>query len=974
MKRNQLFKPALLSLAVSSAIYSGSALSQQTDTDNAAKDADKNVEVIAVKGIRGSLIRAQAVKMDNSSIVEAISAEDIGKLPDSSIAESLARLPGLAGERVGGRTSGISVRGFKEDFTGTSLNGRELIGIGDNRGVEYDLYPAEIMTGATIYKTTDATLLVQGIGGTVDLQTVRPLAAQETLTLTGVYEVGGNDSDNPEFDNKGKRYALSFVEKFADDTLGVAVSLATTESPRNERKYGVWGYGANEDGQITPFGLDTQAISRELERDTMSAIVQWRPTDDLDIVVDALDIDYSDSGVIRGFIEPFAAENITGSGINASGTQVGVNPVLRTDPAQKDGELQTFGLNVTYNVNDNWTVELDVADSESSKRDLRGESYAGLARSGALSSDEFGTRQFQMSPDGIFFTGSTGLEAFSDPSLLQLTGPQVWGGGMANIADQFSTNVLQANGDPFSYFNAQDGFLNFADFEEELTTTRLEVVGYVDWNMVTKFTAGINYSDRFKAKDNKGFFATASAYPYSDSIPSEYLYNGLADLRWAGLGQVVAYNGFAPYQDGEYTLNDAGLLEPDRLGDTYTVDEEIITLYAMVDFDTDIGDFPVSGNLGAQYVQTDQSSSGFIGIVGDNFAVCDDDGNGVVDADCVITDGDEYSHFLPSVNVNIELAENRFLRLAASKTISRARIDQMKASGFVKFDQNIELIATPNSEAAVEEYGSPWSKFSGNPRLRPLEANNFDISFENYFDDEGYVSVAVFYKDLVNWTRDGNQLIDFTNDPTNEGANYFIPGFHDRVIDTDGNYGPEDTPYEAGDLVTPPDFGFYSFFEDGLEGELKGAELTANVPLSMLTDALEGFGIAASATFIDAELEDGSAIPGQSDEVYSITAYYEMNGLEVRVAATDRSEYLTYQRGGSNKIDAATRDAVTQVDAQISYDFEDSGIEYLEGLRVSLQGTNLTDEKEETIDSNGIVTLRREFGPSYMLNLNYSFY
>lgn len=210
--------------------------------------------------------------------------------------------------------------------------------------------------------------------------------------------------------------------------------------------------------------------------------------------------------------------------------------------------------------------------------------------------------------------------------------------------------------------------------------------------------------------------------------------------------------------------------------------------------------------------------------------------------------------------MSVELTENRYLRFGASKTISRARIDQMKASGFVKFDQNIELIATPNTQAAVEEYGSPWSKFTGNPTLQPLEANNFDLSFENYFEDEGYISIALFYKDLVNWTRDGNQLIDFTNDETNGGANYFIPGFHDRVIDVDGNYGPEDTPYQAGDLVTPPDLGFYSFFEDGLEGSMKGVELTANIPLRMLTDSLDGFGIAASATILDAELEDGTAI------------------------------------------------------------------------------------------------------------------
>lgn len=975
MKTKHIFKPALLSLAVTSAMYSGHALSQDNNSAN-----EPEVELISVKGIRGSLMRAQAIKMDNTSIVEAISAEDIGKLPDSSIAESLARLPGLAGERVGGRTSGISVRGFKEDFTGTSLNGRELIGIGDNRGVEYDLYPSEIMTGAVIYKTTEADLMVQGIGGTVDLQTVRPLAAQETLTLTGVYEMGGNDSDNPEFDNTGKRLALSFVEKFADDTVGIAVALATTESPRNERKYGVWGYSENDAGQITPSGLDTQAISRELDRDTISAVLQWRPTDNLDIVVDALSIDYSDSGVIRGFIEPFNAleGSVTGSGINNSGTQANVNPVLRTDPAQKDGELQSFGLNVKYNIDDNWSVLLDAANSQSEKRDLRGESYAGLARNGAI--DTFGTREFQMSADGVFFTGSTGLEAFSDPTLLQLTGPQQWGGGMANIADQFASTVntvftdKDGNPIPFSYLNAQDGFLNYADFEEELTTVRLEAEGFVEWGIINKVQFGINYSDRYKMKDNKGFFATASSYPFSEAIPTQYLYNGLADLSWAGLGHVVAYDGFAPYNDGEYTLNDAGLLEPDRLGDSYTVDEEVTTLYAKFDFETEINGYPVVGNFGAQYVDTDQSSTGYLGIVGSNFAVCDDDNNGVVDADCILTDGDSYSHFLPSLNVSIEVGDNQFVRVAANKTISRARIDQMKASGFVKFDQNVDLITIPNSEADVVEYGSPWSKFQGNPTLRPLEANNFDLSFEKYFDGEGYVSLTFFYKDLVNWTDDARELINFTNDATNNGADYFIPGFHDRIIQTTGLYGPANVAYNAGDLATPPDYGYFSYFQDGLKGKVKGTELTANIPLGNFIGALEGFGFAGSATIIDAKLDNGSAIPGQSDQVFSLTAYYEMDGFEIRVAATDRSEFSTYQRGGSNKIDTATRDKITQVDAQISYDFEGSGIEYLEGLRISLQGVNLTDEKEETIDSNGIVTLRREFGPSYMLNFNYSFY
>jgi len=968
--KTQLFKPALLSVAVSGALWSVGAVAQTAP----GKGANEPIEVIAVSGIRGSLMRSQAEKRDNSSIVEAISAEDIGKLPDSSIAESLSRLPGLAGERVGGRTSGISVRGFKEDFTGTSLNGRELIGIGDNRGVEYDLYPSEIMTGATIFKTSDASLLVQGIGGTVDLRTVRPLQAKETLTLNGNYEMNSRDSDNPEFDNKGKRYALSFVEKFADDTLGLALALASTESPNNQRKYGVWGYSTNAAGQVLPTGLDTASISTKLERDTISAIFQYQPNEKFNAVLDILDIDYSDSGVLRGFIEPFSSANVTGSGVNNQGTQIGANPVLRTDPLQKDGELQAFGLNLEYQLNDDWQVVLDVASSKSNKRDLRGESYAGLARSGALNADQFGQRDFVMSPDGVVFSGSRGLDAFADPTALQLTGPQVWGGGMANLASQFTTNVLQANGDPYSYFNAQDGFLNYADFSEKLKTYRLEASGNLEYSIFTKLTLGVNYADRHKDKDNKGFFATTTAYPRSTAIPSQYLYNGLANLTWLGLGYVVAYDGFAPYNDGTYKLNDAGLLEPDRLGDSYEINEEVTTLYLKTDFATELSGMALTGNIGVQYVKTDQSSNGYLGIVGANFAVCDDNNDLQIDADCLLKQGDSYSHVLPSLNLSLEVADDNFVRFAANKTISRARIDQMKASGFVKFDQNIDLIAIPDSVAAVETYGTPWSKFTGNPLLKPLEANNFDLAFESYFENEGYVSVTAFYKDLVNWTRDGNELIDFTNDVSNGGANYFIPGFHDRIIDQSGTYGPADIFYAAGTKVTPPRFGYFSYFEDGLTGRVHGVEVTANLPLNKVSDVLDGFGLAASGTLIDAKLNDGSRIPGQSDKVMSLTAYYERNSFEVRVAGTDRSDFLTYERGGSNKISTASRNGVTLVDAQISYDFSESDFTSLHGLRISLQGTNLTDVDEETVNDDGIVTTRRQFGPTYMLNLNYAFY
>ena len=994
MKNNKLFKPAILSLAVSAAMFSGQAIAQ--DAAQAQAD-DENVEVIAVTGIRGSLIRAQAVKQDSTSIVEAISAEDIGKLPDSSIAESLARLPGLAGERVAGRTSGISVRGFKEDFVGTSLNGRELIGIGDNRGIEYDLYPSEIMTGATIHKSADATLITQGLGGTVDLQTVRPLAAAETLTVTGVLEFSQAPADNPDFDDQGHRLSLSFNEKFADDTMGLAVAIASTTSPNNQRKYGVWGYNTSADGTITPSGLDLNSQSTELQRDTVSVVFQYQPNDRLNVIVDALTIDFKDSGVLRGFIEPFATANVSGSGANNTGTQIEANPVLRTDPLNKDGQLDAYGVNIEYYLNDDWSVEVDLSKSEASKFEQRAESYAGLGRSGSLSNADFGSRTFEMSSEGVFFTGQSGLEAFADPALLQLTGPQVWGGGLANLASQFETDVLKANGEPFTFLNAQDGFNNKFSIDEELTQFKLEVKGVLD-GPITTVTAGIHYSDRYKDKINNGNFATANTYPgtlsIAESLPADAIY-GLTDLTWAGLGYVVAYDGNRPYNDGTYTQNDGEWLEPDRFGDSYIVEEEVTTIYAKADFEYEMGDILLFGNFGAQYMSTDQTSSGTLGVIGPNFRVCDTNGDGpsssslangadpltsivdlsqFVDEDCKVAGGADYSHFLPSFNINAEVAENRFVRFAASKTVSRARLDQMRASGFVKFDLNDQFI-TLRDEDVRNGAGSPWSKTAGNPELRPLESNNFDLSFENYFDEEGYIAISAFYKDLVNLTRSASPTISFFNDETNNGANYFVPGFHDRLLDVDVTNSQSGITYPAGTLVTPPSLGQFSYFEDGLQGTVQGVELTANLPLGMFDDALEGFGVVASATFIDAEIDDGSSIPGQSDQVTSFVAYYENEGFEARIAMTDRDGFTTYERGGSNKIAEATRDGTQVVDAQVSYDFENSGIEALQGLRVSLQGTNLLDDADQVSrDGNGIVTTRREFGPSYMLNFNYSFY
>jgi len=146
---------------------------------------------IVVTGIRRSLQDSIQIKRNSASVVEAVSAEEIGKLPDVSIAESIARLPGIAAQRVGGRAEIVSIRGFSPDFTTVLLNGRQQASSGFNRAVEFDQYPSELLSSVVVYKSPDASISGMGLAGTVDLRTIRPLEYGKraiSLNIRGQYD------------------------------------------------------------------------------------------------------------------------------------------------------------------------------------------------------------------------------------------------------------------------------------------------------------------------------------------------------------------------------------------------------------------------------------------------------------------------------------------------------------------------------------------------------------------------------------------------------------------------------------------------------------------------------------------------------------------------------------------------------------------------------------------------------------------
>jgi iron complex outermembrane receptor protein len=263
--------PVAAGCAIFVSAMAGNAYAQTT-----TEQAEPVVATVKVSGIRRGIEDAISVKKDSSSIVEAISAEDIGKLPDVSIAESIARLPGLAAQRVGGRAQVISVRGLSPDFSTTLLNGREQVSTGDNRSVEFDQYPSELLSGVTIYKTPDAALVGQGLSGTIDMQTVRPLSfAGRTVAMNARLEKNSLGSIS-NANSLGNRFSISYIDQFLNRTLGVAIGYAHLDSPVLAQETGLYEPWKTDSRPGVPGGTYvTDGIKALAAAATTSATASW---------------------------------------------------------------------------------------------------------------------------------------------------------------------------------------------------------------------------------------------------------------------------------------------------------------------------------------------------------------------------------------------------------------------------------------------------------------------------------------------------------------------------------------------------------------------------------------------------------------------------------------------------------------------------------------------------------------------------
>jgi iron complex outermembrane receptor protein len=901
-------------LLIAGAAQAQTAAAQTAAAQPQAAAADTEAEELVVTGYRRSLQVALENKLNSDRIIESVSAEDIGRLPDNSIADAIARLPGLTTQRLNGRSQVISIRGFAPDFSSTLLNGREQVTNGDNRSVEFDQYPAEVINQVLVYKTPDASLVAQGLSGTVDLQTIRPLSyGKQVISVGARYEYTDNGRLNAGSKQFGWRGSALYVDQFADGKVGVLLGISHIDSPTQTERFNAWGYPNANASNVVIGGSKSYVDSVRLQRTGITGALEFKPAEDLTIAFDGYYSKFKEDQILRGIELPlfWSAAQLapgfqTANGLVTNGTFNGVKGVVRNDANRKDADLYSGGINLKWE-NDDWQVIGDASYSGIDRSELVLETYSGTGRNALGATDNLG---FTMTDRGATFRPTLN---YGDYNLIRLTSPQGWGGDVAN-----------PGGQPIR--NGQDGYYNNRLVSDELYAFRAQVERKLD-GPISAIQVGANYTNREKELTPDEFFLGLKGNTdglTSVAIPTDARL-GTTNLGFLGLGPMVSYDPIALLNSGIYNLVRNPNADVNTKG--WTVREKVFTGWLMGKINADIGDAKLTGNIGVQVVNVDQSSTALVST---------GSGTGVIST--LRTDGAKYTDVLPSANLSLRLPSDVVVRLGVARQLARPRMDDMRAAINYSFNPALGQIAGV----------TPWGGGGGNPKLRPWRANAIDLSVEKYFNGKGYVALAGFYKDLKSYIYEVAQPFNFTGFPLPAGV-------------------PEPLTRQ----------GFVTQWVNGNGGQLYGAELSGQLPFSTFTTALDGFGVNGSVAWTKSKVAPAPGanpddLPGYSRWVTNLTGYYEKNGFSARASMRTRSSFQGELRGFGGGNQRRRADGELILDTQISYEIQGGA---LKGLTLLAQAQNLTNEPFVTYNPGRPQEIidYQDYGRRFLIGFNWRY-
>jgi iron complex outermembrane receptor protein len=903
----------------------------------------KEPGAIVVTGIRRSIQDSVAIKRRERSVVEAVSAEEIGKLPDVSIAESIARLPGIAAQRVAGRAEIVSIRGFSPDFTTVLLNGRQQASSGFNRAVEFDQYPSELLGSVVVYKTPDAGISGMGLSGTVDLRTIRPLEFGKraiALNLRGQYDEGGGR--NKDFSKRGWRGSASYIDHNESGTIGWLIGYAHLDAPGHIDQTKNWFYGDYGDGIQTLSGQQVRASNSRDVRDGFMGTVEWKPSDAVHSVLDLYYSRFKQKTRTSGaewfssaWVDGVTYDNVqtatrNGNTFDVADTVNNVAPVLRWDDNKRTDHLFSAGLNNDFRIAEHTHLLADLSYSSNKRDETDIEIFGGYGccatpnPDGSIPNRVFDSYDRVIPANDFLQVTNFGLD-YADASQVSLGDRSAWTG------------------------YGSEGHIKSPHIKETLAsgdlTLRQDLQGTGIGKFFSNVEAGLDYTHRHKDKTVTELDLFLKNGRLQSLIDPRYL-TGPTSLSFAGDLNVLGVDVTDLVNNGDY-YDVVQLQDSNHFDKSWDIKEDILTFKAKANIDS--GD--LHGNVGIQVVRQKQESTG----LRINTAVSPIQ---LINVD----EGAKYTDILPSLNLFYDLNSHNRIRFALAKVMARPRMDDMRANLVPSFNGGTCENRPPNQpQCGPGVVVQPWSASGGNPKLEPWRAKELDVGYEWYGGKASYFSVHGFYMWLENYIYTQTLPVDFTGitPPPTELAKL-----------------QNDCPLCVIDSI-----GGLSAPANGKGGWIRGVEVSGAFEFGRLAHFLDGFGATGSVSYTDYKLNKEAVdqlpdrvLPGFSKWVYDATGYYEKNGFQARVSYRHRSAFKGEVVSLFSNLGFPFVGADNQMDAQIGYTFQPGS--RLNGLGVVLQVGNVLNSPYRTYyDVNGTRTLEfvEKYGRSWLLGVSYHF-
>jgi TonB-dependent receptor len=947
------------------------------------------LEEVVVTGIRGSLTSSMNLKRDAQGVVDGIVAEDIGKFPDTNLAESLQRISGVSIDRSSiGEGQRVTVRGVGPDFNLVLLNGRQMptsrledTVASNSRAFDFANLASEAIAGIEVFKTSRASTPTGGIGATINIKTARPLDNPGLHTSFGlkgmIDESGQNLPDHLQGDEITPEVSGIYSDTFADDKFGVSLTASYQErnSGFNQAAVGNgwrafagdennWGTipqpGAPGSENITnrPDATDTYSVPQNLgysvngiERTRVNGqlALQWRP---LDAVTATLDYTYSENKIETERNElsvwfNFGPSSSTWTDGPVAGPLVytelipGANSDLSMGGAKfaTKNENKSLGFNLAWEASERLGFALDYHDSSAeSGADSPYGSNAVLGVAGYVRGNTTADFSHDFPVISVDLpAGQTGI----DPSQMTVTGSAFRNGLMRMDIEQ---TQLSGNFE-FSDSSRLDFGVGLTEMKNR---TAFSTVQNDTWSSDVAFDPAAFPDDVWRADTVRQYF---------DQI--------------SGSGNPNLFNEFFTFDFDRARNIGAGLRGAERFSASgnFTTDrhvkEESQSAYVQFSqaFDTAM---PIHAAVGVRYEQTDVTSTALVPAVSGISWASDNELNAVRPGDSTTTTlkGD-YDYVLPSVDIDVGLMDNLKFRASWGKTIGRP------GWGDIQGGQVLDLL--------VRVDGGTGSQ--GNPALKPLESTNIDLSLEWYYAEGSYASIGYFNKDIDNYVGI-SQIVEqpFELHTPIGGALYneaVATACADRSTTCIRNWIFDNRADAPGvDAVARTILGQpgdpIADFRITVPANQRSANLNGFEFNVQHMFGASGFGVSANYTLVNSGLKYNNHLRGEQfaleglSDAANVVAFFENYGWGVRLAYNWRDEFLSGRFDGAGPAPNYT-EPYGQFDLNVSYQWGDN-------LTLQAEAINITDEIQRIHGRTQTEALFvTQTGPRYMIGARYKF-